>query len=145
MGNDLHHLFEENFLPNWNSIFSFHPWIFPHTRYLIKFKLAFFFFFFLPTTIGKPRYFSYSFISGTPNSTLIVSLVAGETDLLNKSVVFSLLICCLEALSYTSRIFLIQFISPNWARQNNRLSLAKKIVVKSWAHSYKKKILEFNF
>ena len=126
-------------LPAWDSNFSFYPWIFPHTHSLIKFKLAFWF---LPTIAGKPRYFWYSFNSRTPNNTLIVYLVVVKTDLLKKKVVLSLFICCPEAFSYTSRIFLIQFISPNDKIADYH---QKKIIVKSWVRSYKVKTLEFYF
>jgi len=49
--------------PACDSNFSFHPWIFPHTLSFIKFKLALLF---CPTIAGRPKYFSYSFILGTP-------------------------------------------------------------------------------
>lgn len=109
-------------LPTCDSSFSFQPWIFPHTRSFMKIRLAFLF---LPTTVGKSRYLSYSFISRMPNKTLMVSLVAEETEMLKKSVILFLFICCLEAFSYSSRIFWMHCISPNCAWKNNRLSSTK--------------------
>ena len=52
-------------------------------------------------------------------------LTSKETDLLENKVVFSLFICCPEALPYTSKISWIVWMSLIWARQNSKLSSAK--------------------
>ena len=92
----------------YDNIFSFHPWIFPHTLSLMKFRLAFLF---LPTTARRPKYFSYSLISKTPRKFFMSFFTAMDTVLLKKRVVFSLLIRCPEAFSYNSRISCMAWIS----------------------------------
>ena len=88
--------------------FSFHPWIFPHTLSLMKFRLVLLF---LPTTVGRPKYFSYSLISGTPRKIFMSFFVVMFTTLLKKRVVVSLLIHCSEAFSYRSKIPWMALIS----------------------------------
>ena len=94
--------------PACDNIFSFHPWIFPHTLSLMKFRLALLF---LPTTAGRPKYFSYYLISGTPRKFFMSFFTAMDTVLLKKRVVSSLLIRCPEAFSYNSRISCMAWIS----------------------------------
>ena len=80
----------------WDKSFPSHPWNFFQTCYFMLSKLSFFF---LPIKLGRPKYFSYCWTTGTPRASLIASCTPWDVDLLKNRVVLSLLICWLDALS----------------------------------------------
>ena len=108
--------------PAWEKSFSFHPFNLDQTLSLKKAKLASFP---LPTKEGRPRYFLYYFISGTPSKLMMLSWVFGEVALLKNRVVLSLLSFWPEAASYSKRMSWVWLHSWIEALQKRRLSSAK--------------------
>lgn len=88
-------------LPSCHSIFSFQHCNFFHTLCLISAKA---FNFDLPTTGGRPRYFSYCWVSSTPHNFRISVCFSVDTFLLKTMVVFVLFFSCPDALSYLSKM-----------------------------------------
>ena len=82
--------------PAWERSCSFQPCNLLHTRSLINLRLALLF---LPTSVGRPRYFSYCLTSWAPRILVIWSMVSDRVDLLKKREVLDLFNCCPEALS----------------------------------------------
>ena len=80
---------------------------------------------FLPSTAGRPRYFSYSCTSLTPNSLIISIFLSSGVALLKNTVVFSLFSFWPKACSYNTKILLITSKSLLIAQQKRRVSFAK--------------------
>ena len=88
--------FNSTSLPAWERSCSFHPCNLAQTRSLMNIRLAFLF---LPTKVGRLRYFSSYLTSWTPRQLVIKAMDSIEVDLLKKREVFDLFNCWPEALS----------------------------------------------
>lgn len=85
----------------WDKSLASQPCNFFHICCLMCVKFSFLF---PPTREGRPKYFSYCYTTITPIISLIMVCLSAVVDLLKKSVVFVLLICCPEARSYLTII-----------------------------------------
>lgn len=77
-----------------------------------------------PTTTGKPRYFSQSVMTWTPNIPWMISLTSALVFLLKNRAVLSLFIAWPNALSYCLRMVTSCWHSSIDAWKNSKLSLA---------------------
>ena len=110
-------------LPALKNIFSFHPTNFFPSFSLMSLKV---FLLFLPTSEGRPEYFSCCFITWAPNLLLISSWTSPEVVLLKNKDVLAWFSCWSEVCSYTFNTHYSDSHSAREALQNIKLSLAKE-------------------
>lgn len=82
--------------PAWERSSSFQLCNLAHIFSLMNLRLAFLF---LPTRVGRPRYFLYCLTSYTSRRLVICPMVSVEVDLLKKRMVLDLFSCWPEAFS----------------------------------------------
>lgn len=114
--------------PSWDKSFPFQVWIRCHNFLLISDKIHFFEQLIIG---GRPKYFSYCFMSLQPHMAEISVLSTSFTFLLNTMVVFSVFMHFLETCAYSLRTFKRELDASMVALQKMRLSSAKKQMIHS--------------
>jgi hypothetical protein len=109
--------------PAWEKNFSFHPFIRFQILPFMPLKVEILD---LPIRAGKPRYFSYFAVELRPVPFRIKILSSIRVLWLKNRDVFARFSCCPEAALYCPRTRCIWSHSLKFARQNRRLSSAKR-------------------